>query len=202
MTRAVAIIDYDNVVDDRREKNRDDAEANVRWVVGLVGIYCRSVLTNLEEVDIRLYGGWLDEKTQWTPRAQYLLSVLSLVRGRRDHALVRLMLCSSVAASSMGPLRGLCRKRFDEKAQTMKFEQKMVDTMMAVDIVYLCEGDVDLLVVASDDDDLVPGVITASRRSHTPIHLLRRRPMGAGLNDHVCCEHGATIRPYPKWQES
>lgn len=56
-------------------------------------------------------------------------------------------------------------------------QQKMVDTLMTADAVHLAHsGEADLLIVASDDDDLLPALLSAGASGTAVVSLFRRQP--------------------------
>lgn len=60
-----------------------------------------------------------------------------------------------------------------KKAFLYTVEQKLVDTMLLSDIMEMCNRD-EILVVASDDDDMLPGIFQCSAAGHVLYHVRKR----------------------------
>jgi hypothetical protein len=65
--------------------------------------------------------------------------------------------------------------------------QKMVDTTMVVDIVHLLRNPDTNVVLLSDDDDLIPGVLLAHQdiTDKRPLYWMRRPREYPGYNDEL-----------------
>ena len=60
----------------------------------------------------------------------------------------------------------------------------MVDMMIAVDFLYFAETHEGVVVVASDDDDLVPAYLASgSRKRPAHVVVLRHRSLASAPND-------------------
>lgn len=184
-------MDYDNATNGLREQRLSDAAANLQWVFDVVTKYVALRVSSrygrISELQVRLYGGWLDERGQATGRADWIYRVVGDMRGRRNGVRVLPQVATTIASCPDDALIGLCRKRAGSR------EQKMVDTMMTVDLLHFAQERDAILLVMSDDDDMVPGVLAAASYWAKPVWLLRRRKDGAGLNDRVCRKYVAAI---------
>lgn len=137
-------------------------------------------------VDARLYGGWLDEIGNATESANVLLSLLPYLRGRRKGSVVRPSLATALLGYPPSRLHGTLRTRARSR------REKMVDQMLGSDLVHLARADNVHAVVFSDDDDLVPPLITAciARSSSTRLVRSSRR---ARPNDALLASLGLEI---------
>jgi hypothetical protein len=144
------------------------------------------------DLDVRLYGGWIDEHGRYTQRAGWLLRGLPSL-ARRRHG-VRLFshlatcLCCSPRATLLGTFRPIGRSR----------GQKMVDTMLAIDATHYATSGFPFMVI-SDDDDLVPALLNARAIGGKVLSVLRYRHSGTGLNDHHCITAGVRFLTLP-WE--
>lgn len=179
MHRVACLVDYDNVRP-LQERTLGDVTLNLEILVdGLVGI-CRSFVYPIDELLLRLYGGWIDEDGRLTRNAEWILSTLGRHRGRRDGIRVSPRIITSLAHLPGEILVGTVRSR------TSPPRQKMVDGIITVDAMYFAEQADWILLVVSDDDDLVPAALVASittSRSNSFVYWARKRLVGGGLND-------------------
>lgn len=176
--QAFALVDYDNVKTTRRESARLDVHSNLNEIVESIAAVRRDYSWQVGEIVIRLYGGWISESGQYTQLASWLLSVLGDFRGRRSGVRIRPELATGLISVPEITFLGTHRRNSGQKLQ------KLVDSMMAVDLFHLgIESDCPLLVF-SNDDDIVPPVLYAATRQRPPA-LLRSRAAGDGLNDHA-----------------
>lgn len=187
MLTAIALLDYDNIVDPRTEHGALDVEANLLALRTTLVTHCQHVVIGLRELNLRIYGGWLTDRGQYTQRGEWLLKYGSIVRGRVEGVRVLPELATSIAACRSMQLIGSYRKRGTSPVQ------KMVDTMMAVDALHYVESDAQLVAIVSDDDDLVPPALAAVSKRRAYVHLVRRRCAGHGINDVTCMRFGVTI---------
>ena len=184
---AVALVDYDNVKI-REDRNAGDVELNLGALVPTIVSEAGRALDQPGELLLRLYGGWIDEQGQHTPRAQWLLVGLSWYRGRSGPTLVKPTLVTSLACSNSATLIGTVRR-------TPKgLRQKMVDNIIAVDAQFFARDRGLPVVVFSDDDDLVPAALAArSTAGLLRFHWLRRRKLDSGMNDALLRRAGITF---------
>ncbi len=172
---AVVLVDYDNLkpIDERATKDVTDNLIQIReWIA----VALPSVPIKVKEVSLRIYGGWTDEKGAMTLRANWALASLSKIRGLVNGVRYLPLLPTSIAAKVIR-LKGLYR------LSRAVPEQKMVDTLMAVDALHYCEGEPIVLAIATDDDDLVPVLLAASEKPCKACCLFRFRKKGEAIND-------------------
>lgn len=93
-------------------------------------------------------------------------------------------------ARKMGPFlvhlvkKGRCFYCGEEATRIISVaEQKMVDTMMALDIVHYGRARNTAIVVASDDDDIIPAVLEIAMTGRTVYHLKKKKSLA--YNDYV-----------------
>jgi uncharacterized LabA/DUF88 family protein len=140
----------------------------------------------VEMIDMRLYGGWLDESGYFSNPAQRLLPELRHFRGRRRGTRFATTLALTLRAAPDCRLIGTVR------TSTTRQRQKMIDGMLTVDILHAV-ADLSAIVVASDDDDLVPAVLLAAR-SKAEVYWLRARSR-ASCNDPLLITAGVKLIP-------
>lgn len=184
----IALIDYDNVRSIRPERNLGDVAQNLESIAEQAVLHM-STNTGATEVVLRLYGGWTDRGGRYTQQAEWVLTGCQQIRGLRRRVRVLPELAISLASVGGYTLKGLFRRNGSAA------EQKMVDTVMCCDAVYLARGAAILLM--SDDDDVMIGSLAASTETTQSIHLLRRRASGTALNDSICLEKGIKIFQIP-----
>lgn len=183
----LALIDYDNVRT-RDEHNMRDVESNLLEIVPTVVAEARREFHSPRELLMRVYGGWVDEQSQHTRRGEWVLVGLTWYRGRSGSTIVKPALATSLACRTRDMLVGTAR-------QTPKGpRQKMVDNMLAVDVRHFGRDIGAQVMVYSDDDDLVPGLLSTTAHDHpVRVHWLRQRKVGSGMNDHLLRRAGITI---------
>ena len=178
----LALVDYNNL----RGPNIDlqaDAELHAAWLVTNLATTFREVFPDTREIDIRLYGGWLDEDGHLSAAANRLLPILSTLRGRRDGVIVRPSLATALIEFADTALKGTVRLR------TKQRRQKMVDGMLGCDALYIAavapspSPSLARVALVTNDDDLVPAALSATAKARTAIVWMRPRPFGQGLND-------------------
>jgi hypothetical protein len=175
---AVVLVDYDNVRPANPEHNADFLESNLIKVIDQI---CLSSIRlcdgSIRELVVRLYGGWTSSDGRFTRRGDLLVRRVSSLRGIRHGIRILPEAALSLKQRPSHVLRGLYRLRAG------KHEQKMVDTMICVDLIYFMRHVKTAVIVASDDDDLVPALAVAREDSAHPLYLLRHRDPGTGVND-------------------
>ncbi len=185
-----ALVDYDNVKQLRRERNREDVSVNLFEILEAV-TRC-AVAVNVARNDrllLRLYGGWIDMASRETLLATWIKSEIPRLRTRRYGIRVAPSLVTSLSIRPGSNLVGTYRSA-DEPAQ------KMVDAMLSADAFHFLQlGDTVLLVV-SDDDDFVP-MLVAGSSMRDPRHCLflvrRSKQPGAAPNDGLLSTCGLRI---------
>lgn len=180
---AVALVDYDNVRGNQVERTALDVAANLTLLGDQLGV--AGARLGLEEIRARLYGGWVTQNNGFSQRANWMLVGLSHLRGLRSG--VRVIPEMVTTCISAPPHRLIGTLRTDRNP----IEQKMVDTLITADMIMYPACDT--LLVVSDDDDMVPGLIAASKSRNSSTKLLRVRPAGQALNDAVLTNLAITI---------
>jgi len=190
--RTIALIDYDNA---RIEPIT--AERNA----GAVQVGCLSIIEALTaalvasgasygEIRARFYGGWLHEDGRWTERAEWMREELRNMRGLRHGIRLLPELAVALMSQPRRDIRGTARIRTDRSGYS--HQQKMVDTMLCVDLVLMSLAPDEDIVVVSDDDDVIPAMIVA-QATLGRIRLFRHRELGKSCNDHHLRELGLPI---------
>ena len=147
MIQTVILVDYDNVRPSGYEGSADVVEQHLRIVVeALATCIAPHVDREFKEIELRLYGGWLNETGHYTQRGDWMLKRLHVVRGLFGGVRVMPVLVLSIAECSTHVLRGLCRLRSGVQ------EQKMVDSMICVDLLHFSTSRSGSIVTVSDDD--------------------------------------------------
>lgn len=177
---AVALVDYDNVRAVKPERTQVEVESNLAQVVAQVHRVGREELGTAGEIEIRLYGGWVNEKGHYTRNAQWMFSAMRYHRGRREGILIKPQLITSLSIRPGDHLVGTFR------AFASPPGQKMVDGMIMVDALHYSDSRCDSLMIFSDDDDLVPAAVTAAMNRSRGVRWIRVREDGRGLNDSLC----------------
>ena len=186
------LIDYDNVRPPGHETSPDVVEQNLLVVVrSLTEWLAAHGELRSNEVELRFYGGWTSASAHFTQRGDWMLKRLSASRGLFSGIRVHPVLSLAIAESNACVLRGLCRTRNGQQ------EQKMVDSMICVDLMHYSRHLKGTIVTASDDDDLVPALLAASLRCALPLRLLRHRIASHGLNDHHLLASNIVIAELP-----
>lgn len=185
--QAIALVDYDNVDPPRPNRSREDIEIGLDSVTDALVAYVKEQLHGYDELYMRLYGGWLTERNQLTQRGQDVTGAATFCRGLRSGVRVLPILTTSLAVCSDRALIGTFRTGRGATGQ------KMVDTMLSVDAIHFSSLGRPCVLIVSDDDDMVPAAISASKRSVSSVHLLRVRENGRGLNDNLCTSAGTKI---------
>lgn len=185
MPPLLCLIDYDNA---RSVTDYDisDMDQNISLIISAVSNLVTSHFPGQDEIHLRLYGGWLNDRGQYTRNAQWLLTILPRVRGRHKHLLILPDLALALAAYPRYQIMGTFRKRNNKPSQ------KMVDTMIVLDALHYSKQSSDGLVVWSDDDDIAPAMLVASQlaTNGTKLMLGRRRLCGEGVNDNFLQQIG------------
>lgn len=189
---AIIFADYDNIVPPQKEYSADDVEANLVLIVdSLVAEIASWSNHEIREVSFRFYGGWIGDSGVHTSRGGWLLSRLNAGRGLRSGIRVLPTMITAIAERAAYPLAGSFRTR------SGRSEQKMVDTMLAVDLIYYARTTRHPLIVASDDDDVVPAALSASTNPCGGIWMLRHRDPHRGVNDMHLSDCGVKLHVLP-----
>jgi len=183
-SHVTVLTDYDNLA--MSFVGRGDTASAFPNVADTVITCILSYLPRLVSVDIRLYGGWLDEYGYFSHTAQRILPELRHFRGRRG--------ATRFATSLALTLRGVptCRLLGSVRSKGTRHRQKMVDGMMTLDIFHAAV-DCSAVAIVSDDDDLVPAALLTAR-SGGEVYWLRSRNR-ASCNDDLLTRTSVTFLP-------
>lgn len=184
--QGLALVDYDNVCG-YLNKTRADVELRTDDLVETIAHRFSREYPGLRELDIRLYGGWIEEHGLPSPAAGWLFQVLPVLRGRRRGIIVRPTLAVAMCQFPDLVLRGTVRLRSKRK------RQKMVDGMLGSDAVFSVADGVTPVGVITGDDDLIPALLSAHAASAGHVVWLRTRAIGEGLNDRDLIHRGLRV---------
>jgi hypothetical protein len=189
-TTAAALIDYDNACRTvTPERSPRDVAINLDELLRAVAAQASVLLPGVDELDVRLYGGWADRGGNATPRAGWILQELPGFRTRLNGLRIRPRLATSLLALPEDHLIGTHRSDVES-------QQKLVDGMLSVDALTLARDGERIIIVVSDDDDFVPAVLVGflwTPRA-SPLVLFRRvKPPGDALNDPLLQRRGIRI---------
>ncbi|MBB5757784.1 hypothetical protein HNR00_002500 [Methylorubrum rhodinum] len=176
MKRTTALIDYDNIMS-VKERSITDVITNLSEMIPHLVFKIQALVPDVEEVNFRLYGGWSLRDGQSSQQCVWLLSEMGRFNRRHGSVRAKCRLARELIAQTDLSLVGTYRDG----------GQKMVDGMITADLIHLSNDEEISLVLVSDDDDFVPGVITGSclRSSKSPLIVLRpKRKKAEPLNDH------------------
>lgn len=180
---AVALVDYDNVKV-LPDNTKGNVVENLSELVPRLVAAARAMNAAVAELTVRLYGGWRDERGQYSRNAEWTLAALSWYRGRHTGVIVKPSLAMSIAAVSHIPITGTLRGWPKDP------RQKMVDCMIAVDALEFARQPLFSVLLASDDDDLVPAALAAAATRARSLVWLRKRREGQGVNDRLLTRAG------------
>ena len=183
--QGLALVDYDNLCPDNRSEL--EAETSTAALLESLARTSQAAFPGLGELDVRLYGGWLDEQGIPSPSARWLLAVLPSLRGRRQGLIVRPTLAMTMLQFPDIALRGTVR------LQVKRRRQKMVDGMLGCDAVFAVGLAESKVGIVSDDDDLLPAALSAHAANPAGAAWIRNRAAGAGLNDRAMRARGVRI---------
>jgi hypothetical protein len=189
------LVDLDNVVEGRM-RTRLDAERAIDDVTARLGPAVAAMYPEATRATFRLYGTMRLLGSRPRSVAEHLLRSVAqspVRRGPPQHLIIRLETTPYIWGGQVPQLETLLMPRTTRCCAKPGYEQKLVDTYIAVDAglvaleiaQYLDEA----LIVASTDIDMAPGVLQASylgaldaNWSHTRLGWLRR-PGYSGAHD-------------------
>lgn len=185
---AVCLVDYDNL-HNAAEKCRADVEQNVIALRQLIIRAAAVIDGGCDEIRVRLYGGWRDERRRATAKCLWLVEYLSQLRGREGRLLFTSELVFAALCRPADILIGTYRRAPPPP------RQKMVDTMMVVDVVHLLRDPDANVIILSDDDDLIPAALLGHRdiTEERPLHWMRRPREYPGYNDELLRSLGVRL---------
>lgn len=188
-----ALVDFDNARPSQRDARAMEVEGDLLAVVRCAVALCRVHVPNTTDLTIRLYGGWLCQRGQFTSRANRLLGCLSAARSRFNGIRVHADLALGLAAGGHSRLTGTLR------TDRTPIEQKMVDTLLAMDAIHFASGGP--IIILSDDDDFVPPLLACSSFRQGAVIACRERAGGRGLNDAQCRAAGVIMEAWGEFNE-
>ena len=150
--QGLALVDFHNYMSPKTSRTglQSTAEELVKTVVATFSDW----QPQIREIDLRLYGGWIDEAGDTSPDASVLLPFIPYLNGRYNGIVVRLSLATTMLVQPEFTLSGTVR------LQVRRHRQKMVDQMIGCDAIFMT-GDSVLVAVFSDDDDMIPPLVMA-----------------------------------------
>jgi len=183
----IAFLDYDNVKP-AKDNTKTDVVYNLELLIEKISTFASHKLVRKEELVIRIYGGWINENGQFSQSAEWILSVLSSLRSRKNNLMIKPSLITSAVCMPAEHLKGLVR------VNTRPMRQKMVDSLLTVDALHIAQYVDNTIFIVSDDDDFVPCAIALSQGiKSNNVHLLRVREAGCALNDKILRKAGVNI---------
>lgn len=169
---AYALIDYDNAKVIERERSLFDVKYNVGRIANRCAQVVKANYGGCSEVALRFYGGWTDKVDNLTVAGGWIYAALGEIRGRT----LGLRMTAEVAVNNIfcevPRLVGLYRDG----------GQKMVDTLLVADMVWIAAKLHTPIVLLSDDEDMLPGTI-ATKFHGREVTVCRRRSIGEAMND-------------------
>jgi len=169
-----ALVDYDNVRPNQKERAALDVQDNLFRIANRAGEAVRSYYPEATDISLRLYGGWRDRNSGRTASGVWIEAATAEIR-RRFHG-IRVLPEIAVGnfECSLPSYRGLYRDG----------GQKMVDTLIVADLITIVRDFDCPVLVLSDDEDMLPGIV-AVRGAKGRVCVLRNRPVGVAMNDHI-----------------
>ena len=183
----LALVDYANLSPPPRS-GKGRTEPGVGDVVEAVVVGFLHAFREVRDLDIRLYGGWIDEVGDRSRAALRLDAELPLLRGTIRGVKVRPVIATTMLQVPDFVLRGTVRLR------TKPARQKMVDGMLGCDAMFAASSGRERVGVVTDDDDLVPALLAARVGASAPGPVwMRRRATKSAPNDDLLSERGVRI---------
>lgn len=169
-----ALIDYDNVKPMGREVAKLDVEYNLEQIAKRVSEIVKTNYPSCGEISLRLYGGWTNRANGRTPAGSWIYGALGTIRAKR----LGIRMTPEVAVNNI----------FSELPQFVGLHrdggQKIVDTLIVADMVWIAMEYDCPIVLLSDDEDMLPGLVAANLRKRQ-VTLSRRRALGEAMNDEI-----------------
>lgn len=186
--QGLALVDWYNFR--RRDQNsKADLELVTLTIVEQVSRAFAVLFPNARELDLRLYGGWITEQGWPSRHASWLHELLPVLRGRRNGLIVRPTLATSMIQFPKFHPRGTVRRRTGRA----DYEQKIVDGMLAFDALYAAAHVGNRVGIVTNDDDLLPGALSAHAGHPQAVVWMRTREVGSAMNDAALLSEGLTI---------
>ena len=163
---AVALVDWDNVVDTRIHSENDAASA-VREAEELVRGHVLARFPSIAEIQVRLYGSWQFKNGTTTPVARHVNAAIDDLRSYRRPGDALTHTVRSLAVEErydhgprLTPYLQESQCRCPE--HTPINEQKLADTMIVCDATFYAAFIDYSVFVFSDDIDMAPGLLAAA----------------------------------------
>lgn len=185
VSSAVALLDWDNV-NKVRVDSQMDAEIAIAESIMLVAPRVLSEFTDVVDLQLWLYGSWEYQGGKPT-RFRSMISAAAAGSNRRiERCYVTVTPVDSLAVqreqdSGRRLVPYLATNRCRCPSRTSINEQKLADTMIVADAVYLSIFPDQAVVIVSDDNDMLPGALLASNFSSTTNQLRQQVPPIAWL---------------------
>ena len=193
--QGLALVDWYNFR--RRDQNsKADLELVTLTIVEQVSRAFATLFPDARELDLRLYGGWITEQGWPSRHASWLHELLPVLRGRRNGLIVRPALATSMIQFPMFHPRGTVRRRMRPPTGSgtdRRYVQKMVDGMLACDALYAAAQARTCVGIVTDDDDLLPGALSAHAGHPDAVVWMRTRAVGSAMNDAALVSEGLTV---------
>jgi hypothetical protein len=184
---AYCLVDYCNVRS-RDDENANDVGFNLTEIFDRILEAIVNHTAGVNALNVRFYGGWIDETGFYTPLAQWLLATLPDYRQLRRGVRVLPTLAITLDELPKEPLIGTLRVRAKRR------RQKMVDTMIVMDLRRLCTHG-RAVILASDDDDFIPAWLGDAARPDFALWLRLREPETT-LNQRLLDECRVRVRKF------
>lgn len=171
---AYALIDYDNAKLVEKEQSVFDVKFNVSRIATRCAQIVNANYADCSEVAIRFYGGWTDKANNLTAAGSWIYAALGEARGRTLGLRTSPEVAVNSIFSDVPRFVGLYRDG----------GQKMVDTLLVADMVWIASQLDSPVVLVSDDEDMLPGTV-ATKLLDRSVTVCRRRSLGEAMNDAV-----------------
>jgi uncharacterized LabA/DUF88 family protein len=169
-----ALVDYDNVRPNKKEKISLDVEENLIRIANRSSEVARSYYPGTSDLFLRLYGGWRDKSSQRTTSGAWIETAASKIRRRLNGIRVLPEIVTTNFECDLPAYKGLYRDG----------GQKMVDTLIVADLITIVNKFDCPVLMLSDDEDMLPGIV-AVRNACRKVTVLRNRQLGEAMNDHI-----------------
>ena len=184
--QGLALIDYDNFRS-RDRKSKVDMELDADVIVDRAVRSFAQVFPDTRELDVRLYGGWTNEAGLPSRDASWMYELLPNLRRRRHGLIVRPTLATTMIRFPELLLKGTLRGHGRNQ------RQKMIDGMIGCDAIHMAREGLTRLSIVTDDDDLLPAVLSAYDSNTDVLVWIRARDVGSGMNDNALMNRGLRI---------
>ena len=192
--QGLALVDWYNFR--RRDQNsKADLELVTMTIAEQVSRAFAALFPAAHELDLRLYGGWINEQGWPSRHASWLQELLPALRGRCNGLIVRPALATSMIQFPEFHPRGTVRRRLRPRTRNgaARYEQKMVDGMLACDALYAAAQAQTCVGIVTDDDDLLPSALSARASHPQAVVWMRTKEVGSAMNDAGLLSEGLII---------